>query len=66
MKKPDPIHYGLQAWGNFLDADGKSVRVTLYLDKGYILHEIGDKAAKSKGGKSQLMHGAVICKREAL
>ena len=63
-RKANPAIYGPKCWGNFLDADGKTVRVTLYLDIQYILHDIGDKAAKSKGGKSQLMHGAIVCKRE--
>lgn len=65
MSRPNPTLYGPQCWCNFLDADGKCVRVMLYLDINYILHDIGDKAAKSKGGKSQLMHGAIIAKREA-
>jgi hypothetical protein len=63
-RRPNPIQFGPEVWCNFLDRDGNSVRVTLYLDKQAILHQIGAKAATSRGGKSQLMHGAILCKRE--
>ncbi len=63
MNRPNPKS---AVWFKTLDANDQPVTVRLYIDPIYILHELGPKAAKSRGGKSQLMHGAIVCKREAL
>lgn len=59
--KPYPVPI---CWGQVLDSNGKVCKVRLYIDHGYILHCLESKAANSKGGKSQLMHGAIVVRRE--
>jgi len=61
MRKPEPKPI---CWGQVLREDGKVVRVRLYIDHSFILRTLENKAANSKGGRSQLMHGAIVVKRE--
>jgi hypothetical protein len=60
MNRPNPT---TKIWYNTLGRDGNPVAVELLVDLTYILHRLGPKAAQSKGGKSQLMNGAIVARK---